>query len=391
MLEFIVKFKDNAYIEILGDSTDDNEYLVEFINTNKNEVEFSKNVNVNHWLSLPLDPEKNILIRVILNNQILFERNQSQKFNKVYIKFGSKALGDNIAWIPYVEEYKKIHNVEIILYTPFNDIFDKVYSDIEFTNISDPKKFNDVDKKFKVDYGPELYFLNDILSPESWYLDNKNYDNCVEYYDYRKHSLQSIASLVLGLEHREIKPKVNIPENIPPKIKGKYVIVAIQSTAQLKYWNNPFGWERLFDFLNRNGYKVVLIDKFKKYGINGYINQAPKSKNLIDKTGNISLLDRIIDIKNADMMITISSGLAWLAWAVGTPVIMISGCTKPWNEFQSNNIRLYNPNVCSGCWNDVSITFEPLNWLFCPHKMDFICSKAIQPKDVIDAVKTLMK
>ena len=390
MVNFVTKFKnDSAYLEILGE--DDNlDYYVDFIDLNTNIVEYSTIIKVNHWSKLNDVSEKNITIRVTLNDNIVFERNKEYKFNRVYINIGSESLGDNIAWIPCVENYRKTHNVEVILRTAHNYLFDDVYTDIIFTSISDPDIINDVDKKFRIDLGPELYFLNGVLNSELWFETNKKYDNFVEYYDYRTKPLQSIANLILGLNSEEIVAKINIPDE-GPKIKGKYVVVAIQSTAQLKYWNNPFGWERLFDFLGRNGYKVVVIDRYKSYGTPGHYNQAPKLKNVIDKTGNHPLSERIIDIKYADMMITISSGLAWIAWATGTPVVMISGFTKPWLEFQSNIIRVHNNTVCNGCWNDPKITFDGTDWLFCPKKQDFICSKIIQPREVIDAVKKLMK
>jgi autotransporter strand-loop-strand O-heptosyltransferase len=392
MPNFIARFKnDKVYLEILGESNDENEYNIEFIDLNSNESIYENTLKINHWCEFPSDEDKNILIRVTSNEQVVFERRQDHKFNKVYIAFGSTSIGDNIAWIPYVDEYRKINNVDVVCFTYHNYLFDNVYPDINFTDISNSNLINDVDKKFKIDYGPELYLVNGVLAPEHWYIQNKNYDNFVDYFDYRSQSLQSIASLILGLENKEIKSNVNIPKDNGPKIKSKYVIVAIQSTAQLKYWNNPFGWERLFDFLGRNGYKVMIIDKFKNFGVPGYYNQAPKAKNVIDKTGNFPLSDRITDIKYADMIITISSGLAWIAWAIGTPVVMISGFTKPWNEFQFNCARVHNSNVCNGCWNDPETTFDPSNWLFCPKNQNFICSKAIQPKDVTDAVKKFMK
>jgi autotransporter strand-loop-strand O-heptosyltransferase len=392
MTNFITRFNNNiAFLEILGDSNDENDYFVEFVDLNTNNVEYTTSIKVNHWSQIPDIFDKNISIRVKVNDELVFERIRNDKFNRVFILFGSNALGDTIGWIPYVEEYRKINNVEVILHTKYNYLFDKAYPNIIFTDISDSNLINNVDKKFKIDYGPELYYINNKPEPDKWIIENKKYDNFVSYFDYRKISLQSIAALILGLPTDEIKSEINIPENTESKIKGKYVVVAIQSTAQLKYWNNPFGWERLFDFFGRNGYKVVLIDKFKSFGIINHFNKAPKSKYVIDKTGNYSLDERIIDIKHADMMITISSGLAWLSWAVGTPVVMISGFTKPWNEFKSNNVRIYNSNVCNGCWNDSNVTFDPSNWLFCPKKQDFICSKSILPKDVTDAVKKYMK
>ncbi|MBW3020073.1 autotransporter strand-loop-strand O-heptosyltransferase [Candidatus Woesearchaeota archaeon] len=391
MTQFVTKFKeDYALLRIVGDSEDLNSYIVEFINENNGKVEYSDTLKVNYWARLDNTSDKNITIRITSNNKIVFERNQNKKYNRVYVLIGSDALGDIIAWVPCVEEYRKTYNVDVVLYTKHKYLFDKAYSDIIFTDISNPDYINDVDKKFRIDYGPELYILNDKLTPEHWVDNNKKYDNAVESFDYRTISLQSIAKVVLGLPLTEVIPKINIPDS-KPKIRGKYVVVAIQSTAQLKYWNNPFGWERVFDFLGRNGYKILLIDKYKSFGITGHFNRAPKSKYLIDKTGDIPLSDRIIDIKYADMMITISSGLAWLSWAVGTPVIMISGFTDPSNEFQSNIIRIHNKSVCNSCWNDTSIIYDSTDWMFCPRDNDFVCSKVIQPKDVTDAIKKLMK
>lgn len=390
MVNFISKFNDNeAFLEILGD--DNNIYHVDFIDIDNNKILYSSDIGVNHWSKVPVDKNINVSIKVYLNNSIVFEKSKKDKFNKVYIKFGSGALGDSIAWIPYVEEYRKINNVNVILNTNFKFLFDEAYPDIEFTDITDPDAINGVDKKFRIDYGPELYIRNGKIDSDFWYEENKLYDNYVDYFDYRKISLQSVASLILGLPEVEIVPKVNIPKDNGNRIKGKYVVVAIQSTSQMKYWNNVVGWSKLFDFFKKIGYKVVIIDKYRSFGVEGFFNEAPKGKNVIFKTGDIPLSDRITDIKYADMMITISSGLAWLSWAVGTPVVMISGFTKPWNEFKSNIVRIHNNEVCNGCWNDENITFNAFNWMYCPKNKMFECSRRITPKKVIEGVKKFIK
>jgi autotransporter strand-loop-strand O-heptosyltransferase len=389
--KFLTLFnKNTAKLKIVGDGSDINNYFVEFVDVSKDVVEYSTFIKVNYWTVLNNIDNKDITIRVYVNDDIVFEKNRNEKYNKVYIIIGSNSLGDNIAWIPYVEEYRTINNVDVLVYSSYGYLFDKAYHNLNFTNISNPDDIYEVDKKFRIDYGPKLYLVNDVIKVDEWYKENIKYDNFVNDIDYRELSLQSIAPLILGLENKEIVSKVNIP-NENRRIKGKYVVVAIQSTSQLKYWNNPFGWERLFSFLERNGYKIVLIDKNRSFGVYGNFNIAPKNKSVIDKTGNRPLEDRIIDIKYADMMITISSGLAWLSWAVGTPVVMISGFTKPWNEFKTNCIRVFNDKVCNGCWNDTNIRFDPHNWLFCPRDQNFICSMAIQPKDVIDSIKHLIK
>jgi hypothetical protein len=40
---------------------------------------------------------------------------------RVYISFDSKSLGDSIAWIPYVLEFKKKHDCKVIVYMGNNN------------------------------------------------------------------------------------------------------------------------------------------------------------------------------------------------------------------------------------------------------------------------------
>jgi len=293
-----------------------------------------------------------------------------------YIRISSTSLGDTISWVPYAEEYRKKHNIKVYISTFWNDLFIKSFPNLRFIKPEDDNKYPFV-KRFLIDYYPLT--ISDM--------DLNGFDN-FPMLDYRNLPIQLIAPNALGLPMIEIDGKIDEPER-DSNVKGKYVVVALQSTAQLKYWNNPVGWERVFDYLKNNGYKIVVIDKEKSFGVSGYFNQAPKVRGLIDKTGNIDLSDRIVDIKNADMMITLSTGLAWMAWALNTPTIMISGFTKPWNEFKKNIKRIHNDAVCNGCWNDTSIKFDPHNWLYCPKDKDFICSKSIQPAEVIQAIKEI--
>ena len=74
------------------------------------------------------------------------------------------------------------------------------------------------------------------------------------------------------------------------KIKGKYVCIAVQSTAQCKYWNLKGGWDAIVKYLRKKGYKVVCIDKHKQFGIKSHWNFSPKG--VIDKTGDFPIEDR---------------------------------------------------------------------------------------------------
>jgi autotransporter strand-loop-strand O-heptosyltransferase len=85
----------------------------------------------------------------------------------------------------------------------------------------------------------------------------------------------------------------------------------------------------------------------------------------------------------------LSSGLSWLAWGVNKPVILISGFTEEFNEFETP-YRVINKNVCNGCWNDVSCKFDKGDWMWCPRNKDFECTKKIYPQDVIDVINKII-
>ena len=382
MVDFIYSFNDGAFLEIkdVDDNYEQNEYYVEFIDQDNQNVEYKTTIRTNHWARADKKTYVNWLIKVKHKDNIVFEKKlnftTSVKNNTHYIRINSASLGDTISWIPYAEEYRVKHNVDVYISTYWNNLFKKSYSNLIFINSQDHVKFK-FDKKFIIDYYPLI--INDKIL-EQW-------DNYTAV-DYRTIPIQLIAPNILGLPLVEIDGEIDIP-NKPRKIKGKYVVIAIQSTAQLKYWNNPNGWKDVFNYLKNNGYKIVLIDKYKRFGKGNYFNEIPKFNGVINKIGNIDLSDRIIDIKYADMIITISSGLAWVAWALNVPTVMISGFTKPWTEFKKNIKRIHNNNVCNGCWNDTSILFNMNEWLWCPHKKNFECSSSINSIEVIKAIKDI--
>lgn len=177
-----------------------------------------------------------------------------------------------------------------------------------------------------------------------------------------------------GWEQFDIKLGHHVNQYIFQKKRSKYVCIAEHGTAQSKYWNNPNGWQWTVDYLNRQGYKVIAISK-EKTKLNG----------VIDNTGDISIEKRISMLQHADFFIGISSGMSWLAWAVGIPVIMISGHTKSWYEFSCN--RVHNDNVCNGCWHNHQ--FDKGNWNWCPENKDFECTKMIGSDDVIQEINAL--
>ena len=266
---------------------------------------------------------------------------------KIIVINESGSLGDAIAWVPIINEFAKQKNKKINLYTPYKNLFEGKYDLISFFDYAEKPAVNN----------GETYKLG-----------------CFDNMNWKKYSLQEIACIILGIEYKECKPKINLPQIINKSHRKKYVCIATQSTSQCKYWNNKKGWTQTIDYLKSLDYDVICIDKYSSYGIKEQMNLIPY--NCINDTGNKSLEDRIETLVNCEFFIGLGSGLSWLAWACNKPVIMISGFSDPKSEFYTP-YRVHNKNVCNSCWNDDSLSFDKNNWMWCPRNKNFECSTEI--------------
>jgi autotransporter strand-loop-strand O-heptosyltransferase len=231
----------------------------------------------------------------------------------VFIKLDAWALGDTIAWIPYVEMFRQMHECRVICSTFHNDLLSESFPDIMFAK-------------------PNTQISNVYAQ---FYVGASNDEN--PYYSpikVNEHPLQDVASRILGLKPMLIRPDLTAKyAHISSRINGKYVTLSEYGSAENKHWKAENGWQGVVDYLNGKGYKVVVISK-EKTSLTG----------IIDKSGDISLDDRCVDIMYANMHLGVSSGLSWLAWALGTHVVMISDVTPNWHEFNTGVTRI-NANV----------------------------------------------
>ena len=369
--KFSLNFLNGAKFEVNGNI--DKKYNVQFINQENNTIIHQTELTNNMWSKTSLEYfiDYNIRVTDLDSSEILFEHKFNAKDKRVYIHFASKALGDTLAWFPYAEEFRKKHQCELIVSTFHNDMFEENYPDITFINPGETQY--------------KLYAMYEI----GWHYeeDNKiNYNKCPS--DFRLLNLQESSAEALGIEYTEIKPKLTY-KNTGSTIEGDYVIIAPHGSAHAKYWNYPGGWQAVIDNLNNQGYKVVMItkeplnDEWHDSKLGGTL------KNVIDKTGDIPLSERANDLLNAKAFIGIGSGLSWLAWALETPVVMISGFSEPYSEFKDCE-RISPPkDKCSGCFNRTPL--DAGDWEWCPdHKGTdrmFECTKSITPNMVIDAIQ----
>ena len=305
----------------------DNEYDILFYVVNQNGLNLTNSVkgkvnqtvtsNVVQWVV-------DWYIEVRLNGKLLVSDRFNPSGKIVFIKMDAHALGDNIAWIPYIEEFRKRYNCTVICSTFKNDLFKNVYKDILFV-----KPNTTIDNVYAQYYIGASYDGNIKYSPVSA----------------SKTSLQFVATSILNLPPVELRPTL---ENQLKKIKyqKKYVCISEHASDQKKGWKYKNGWQIIVDYLNHLGYDVVVISKEKT-----------DLKNVIDLTGDHSLLDRAQTLHNAEFFIGLSSGLSWLSWAVNTHVVLISDVTQITHEFITNVTRISaNPYLQEVNYEAVNVT-----------------------------------
>jgi len=366
-----VNFVDGPYA-CLRDANQ--EYLIDFINQDTNKSEYSVNLKNDHWGKTFHKFFINWDIQIKDNfGEVIYSHKYNASGKRVYIAFGSKALGDTLGWFPYALEFKKKHNCHVIVSTFWNKFFEKKYPELEFvspgTQVSN------------------LYAMYEI----GWYYDdNDNLDRFKQPYDPKQFPLQQTATNILGLEYKEVIPKIDYQVKDRPW-KEKYICISPHASASAKYWHHPEGWQTIINYINNVlGYKVVMISK-EKYNDNWETSKLPlqkKFENIIDATGNHPIEDIINILHHSEMYVGVSSGLAWLSWSIKNPVVLISGFSSDWTEFTSNVERIINKDVCNSCFNNFKLDAGDWNW--CPVHKDtprqFECTKKISPKTVIKGI-----
>jgi len=369
-IKFNINFTNGAFVEILGNSN--SLFLVELINNKTNQVIYTNTIGVNNWVRSNIKYYIDWKVKITnLDTEEIYVKNINLTNERVLISIESSALGDNIAWFPHIDEFRKKHNCEIIVSTFKNELF--------------------------IDNYPELTFINPGTLVDNIYAQYRigwfyNQDNSVNYdlhpNDFINIPMQSTSTDILGLDRTTLKPKITIPNDNSP-ICGDYICIGIHATAQAKYWNNPTGWQELTDYFINKDIKVITIGLED----DGYMdNYYPNGS--IRKNGDNSLKNTINHLKHCKMFIGVGSGLSWLSWAVGTPTILISGFSLPLTEVIDDNlIRIFKGGGCNGCFNKYKL--DPSDWNWCPeqkgtHKQ-FECTRNITASDVIKEIERYNK
>jgi autotransporter strand-loop-strand O-heptosyltransferase len=353
-IKIISHFIEQPFLEIRGES--DSDYLIKFFDEN-GVCHYENTIKSNHWVKLSRRYFTKWTVKVWENGKIIYDKTLDYTNQRVYIALDSKSLGDTIAWLPYAREFRKKHNCKVIISTFWNYLFEKNYPDLEFISPGQPA--NSILGMYKIGW-----FYDSSHEPEL--------PNTIP--------LQKAATNILGLDFCEVKPDVVLNAKAKP-IETKYITIATNSTAGLKFWTRE-GWQELVDYFNSLGYRVINVSK-EDNPLRG-----------VEKIKDTSIENTMNYIHHSEFFVGLSSGLSWLTWGLGKKVVMISNFTDENHEFSSNCIRIVNKSVCNGCWNKPEFKFDKGDWNWCPvHKntpKQFECHKSITPEMVIEQLKELL-
>ena len=326
-------------------------------------------------------------IEVYENGNKIIDYNLDLEDKDVLIDFISKNLGDTTMWIPYVEEFRKKHNCNVYLLTVNHNLFSDAYPFITFISPTDtiPNSF-------------ASYYVGPMDVPRT---NGNQVDRYIPIKRDKTH-FQEICSSILGLKHKpNLKAPLKVYKNFKKVTDKPYVAIAPQATARTKTWNynGTEGWQLLVDYLKEKGYEVLYCSK-EYDGERGF--KIPKG--VIVKDSDTSIEERVFDIHHAEFFIGISSGLYWVAHALGKRCIMITGHTHKYSDGHDEKTERVslesNSDICTGCWGDISIDWRFDSW-YCPkHQEDdfsdeadmdessrkWECTKRITPQMVFDAV-----
>jgi autotransporter strand-loop-strand O-heptosyltransferase len=347
-----VSYLEGPKVEIKGSL--EKEYFIEFLDGNLNVVH-SQTITTNMWTVCSRKYYTDWKIRV--NGKIISEFNLNNK--RVLISLESKSIGDTIAWTPYAVEFAKKHNCKVVLSTFHNEWFEGLeeYKDIEFQR---PGSITECYVVYRIGW---------FRSESGGWNKFDSYPNYVQ-----SQPLQKTASDILGLEFNELNKGINFSSKNRP-FKNKYVVFSPESTAGCKEWTYE-SWKMLAKMLKDIGYEVVILTN-KRYFIEGtkcvFGKQITESLNIL---------------YHSEFLVSLSSGLAWLNWALGKHTVMISGFTPKDHEFQTNITRLQNEHSCNSCWSNPNFTFDGGDWNWCPiwggTDKQHICQKSINPLTVFN-------
>lgn len=300
-------------------------------------------------------------VELYRNGKWYFKHTFDARGKHVFIDLSFGALGDSVAWLPAaVRFFKKWDCRGIVCMKPEHiPLFRDCYPEIQFVTPSE--ETTDLSTRCYARYGVAVIGYGDTF---------------LEVIDFRKNNLIRHAEMILGMEPDKNPPKIIEGYGETPKeIDGKpYVCIATRASRHCKEYHFADGWRIICEKLKERGFVPVCID-----GDNINMPEAA----CVDCTGMRPLPGRVKLLHGAAFFIGLPSGLSWVAWACGIPVILISGFTDPYVEFETPYRVSPPPGVCHGCWG--TLDHRGSDFDKCIRGLDNECTKRITPDMILEA------
>jgi autotransporter strand-loop-strand O-heptosyltransferase len=361
-LEWRLRWHDGLRLYI--DQLDGRQWRAEFWD-GQDLVYSTGELEEDYWYSPSRKWWTNWTIRIYADSELQIEEEFTLEGQDLTVEFGSSSLGDTLSFMGQMHSVKQRHAI--------NRLYVKCHK---------PWLFNWHEYNamgiYQLNWDQESTYH--MATVGVYYTMEEQWKRHEHKYDWRQVPLGKIASDRLDLEYIEQRPHMApIFTNAKSSSDRAHIVIATQSTAQAKYWNNPTGWQDLTKWCNDNEIDVY---------------HASKEGN--PPEGSIQLPEALEEvaahINTARAFVGISSGLSWFAWALGAQVLMISGFTDEYVEFEDRCTRVINKQACHGCWGWDA--FDRGDWNWCPawkntHRQ-FECSKTISSEQVIETLKSII-
>ena len=389
----------------------DYEFNVRFIDIETYTNVFETNIKQNQWAQVSMWYFKSYRIEVRFDDRLEWVYETDWNDKKIFIQLETGAIGDLLAFIPYVEEFRKKWNSDMTIFHGNRGMgfLEDTYPNIKF---SDTRKSGTIHKKIIIgantlgDFDDGFYFkpIEDEIVPNQY---SKEIWQTIP--------LQKVASNALGLDYKPIRPKIKLHNSIDTRsnFKKDYIVIATQSTCQIKYWNygyevgeefqNGKGWREVINWIMDNtDYSVVVINQYKTFGNENvtynrhWFNDIHPDRVIIKDQS--SLLDRIVDIKNCKWFMGLNSGMSWIAYTLKVPMIVIGALNKQKEVFGVEDSLLkyihisdFNKDACSSCFYEYKLDRK---WEFCPEHSNtdrmYECTSLITPQMVTEQCEKLL-
>lgn len=180
----VVNVDFNNGVTVSIDGSDNSIYEVIFKDSDSEIIHYTTKIKCGEWARCNIEYFANWEISVFRDGKLYYQEDFSLEGENVLIDITSNSLGDNLAYIPYCEEFRKKHNCNVFVKCNISKILD--YPDLNFVKSHEGKYYS----SYKI----------------SWFYIGEKVNLMMHPVDFRPQPMQKTATDILGLDYVELKP-----------------------------------------------------------------------------------------------------------------------------------------------------------------------------------------